>query len=186
MSALRAATSREHQELEDRVAVTEQLESSESYQRMLEAFYGFVKPFEAALAQWDWQRAGIDFSERRKAALLEQDLQTLGTNPAEVAECGELPEFSTLAEACGALYVMEGSTLGGQQITRLAEKAGVDDAATNYFRSYGPRVGEMWKSFGAAVNRFAENAGNEDAIIEGARRTFRALQAWFESRLVAR
>jgi heme oxygenase len=128
---------------------------------------------------------GIDFQERRKASLLEKDLVAVGTPPELVERCRWLPDASSLDRACGALYVMEGSTLGGQHISRMASQAHVDEKVLHYFKSYGARVGEMWKSLGEALNRFAEIGGDESEIVEGARDTFEALRAWFLCKPVA-
>jgi heme oxygenase (biliverdin-IX-beta and delta-forming) len=149
MSELRDATAREHQELEDEVAISESLKSEETYRSLLEEFYGFVAPLEARMAAFPWAEAGIDFEVRRKAHLLEADLIQLGGTPSAVPKCEALPVLENFAEACGALYVMEGSTLGGQHILRMARQANLPESAAKYFRSYGEKVGEMWKSLGA-------------------------------------
>ena len=180
MNELRASTSREHQELEEEVAIGESLKSEDGYRRLLEAFYGFVQPLEAHLAKYSWHDVGLDFEERRKARLLETDLFSVGVSPADVARSNSLPVLRGLADACGALYVMEGSTLGGQHILRMARQANLPDSATNYFRSYGERVGEMWTSFGARLNAFAQEGDCSAQMIEGARNTFRAFQNWFQ------
>jgi heme oxygenase (biliverdin-IX-beta and delta-forming) len=181
MSVLRASTEEEHRELEDTVAISSHLTSVESYRRLLEAFYGFVAPIEAALARHDWEDLGVEFSERRKLPLIEADLRELGSDPDKVPHCEGLPEFADKAAACGAFYVMEGSTLGGQHISRMARN--IPGSALRYFQSYGERVGEMWKAFGASVNEFAERCGNTSRMVEGARATFVALERWFQSRL---
>lgn len=185
MSRLREETARQHAQLEETVAIEQRLRSPAAYRELLESFYGFVKPFENVLAVHDWARAGIDFQVRRKASLLEKDLVAVGSAPELVEQCQWLPDASSFDRACGALYVMEGSTLGGQHISRMASQVHVDDEALHYFKSYGGRVGEMWKSLGEALNRFATAGGDESEIVEGARDTFEALRAWFLCKPVA-
>ena len=180
MSELRAATTQEHRELEEEVGIAESLQSQEGYRSLLGAFYGFVAPLEARLAQFRWEVLNLRFDKRRKAGLLERDLLTLGIDPATLPQCDELPELGNLEEACGALYVMEGSTLGGQHISRVARQAGLTESAIHYFQSYGPRVAEMWKELGEALNAFAETGERSPQLVEGARKTFRAFQHWFQ------
>lgn len=181
MSDLRASTAQEHQELEDEVGIAESLKSRDGYRSLLEAFYGFVAPLEARLAQFSWDKLNLDFDERRKAHLLERDLTELGVDAATLPRCEDLPALESFEQACGALYVMEGSTLGGQHILRMARQEGLPESATHYFQSYGPRVGEMWKQLGERLTAYAETDERSARMIDGARKTFRAFQHWFQT-----
>jgi heme oxygenase len=183
MSELRAATGGQHAELEKAVAIEDRFRSPEAYRELLEIFYGFVRPIESLLSAHDWAGVGLNFLERAKSSLLEKDLKVAGSAAVMVEKCESMPDVSTIDRAFGALYVMEGSTLGGQQISRMARQAKISPDALTYFRSYGERVGEMWKSFGEALNRFAESRGDASEIIHGAQDTFDALRAWFLCRL---
>ena len=64
---------------------------------------------------------------------------------------------SLIAEGIGCLYVLEGSTLGGQFILRaLQERLGLSpDREARFFASYGKHVGSMWKSFGSFAEQYA-------------------------------
>ena len=181
MSALRASTAQEHQELEDEVGIVESLKSEDGYRNLLETFYGIVAPLEAQLAQFPWEKLELNFNQRRKAHLLERDLSDLGVDTSTLPQCDELPALESFEEACGALYVSEGSTLGGQHILRMARQAELPESATRYFQSYGPRVGEMWKDLGGAFNSYAEGGERSPRLIDGARKTFRAFQHWFQT-----
>ena len=184
MSELRAQTAGEHRELENVVAINERLQSVESYRQLLEVFYGFVVAMEWELARFDWGQFQIRFEDRRKANLLEHDLRHLGVEPTTVPCCAELPAFQNQEEAAGALYVLEGSTLGGRYISQLAAKAEIPYEATAYFRSYGERVREMWTEFAAQLNRFIVQPESIVASVDGARKTFDAFRGWFAERLV--
>jgi heme oxygenase len=135
-------------------------------------------PVVLAWETWAGVHAPVDLKEmvagRRRAPLLEADFAVLGVIPE-----GKVLRFATeripgLAEGdvryrtafLGAMYVMEGSTLGGQYIARQVEEAlgleaGVGDA---YFRGYGERTGEMWRTFRAVLTEVPEDAG-EDLIV---------------------
>jgi heme oxygenase len=85
---------------------------------------------------------------RQRRPLLELDLEWFG-----VAEKNDgrpmLPEMNSLPGLLGTMYVMEGSTLGGQLIARHVEVAlhlG-DGQGSSYFRGHGSQTGPMWKEF---------------------------------------
>ena len=104
--------------------------------------------------------------------------------PAEVAAlpaCPALPPIVDLPTALGAMYVLEGSTLGGRYITKAVRaKLGLTPGdGCSYFASYGDRVGLMWKAFGAAVDAFAADDAAREAVERSADATFAAVDGWF-------
>jgi heme oxygenase len=156
----------------------------EQYKEFLQKFYGFHWTLEQALAGFDWSEVGINFDERRKIAFLEQDLRALGLTDADIAllpKADDLPPMNTLEEAVGVMYVMEGSTLGGQIQARQVQKMfgfGAENGAA-YFSSYGANVGVMWKAYSEAIVRAAsDNVAKEATIIAAAKATFAALERW--------
>jgi heme oxygenase len=62
------------------------------------------------------------------------------------------------------LYVLEGSTLGGQILTRqIHDQLGfTPEYGCQFFSRYGPRVYEMWKTFGQKAEAFCLANENED------------------------
>jgi heme oxygenase len=158
--------------------------SLEQYKEFLQKFYGFHLSLEQALADFNWSEVGIDFDERRKIAFLEQDLRALGLTDADIAllpKADDLPPMKSIEEAVGVMYVMEGSTLGGQIQARQVQKMfgfGAENGAA-YFSSYGANVGVMWKAYSEAIVRAAsDNAAKEAMIIASAKETFAALERW--------
>ena len=79
----------------------------------------------------------------------------------------------------GALYVTEGSTLGGQLISRhLAQRFGWKNGEGHrFFSCYGAETGRMWASFREELTRLSEPSP-EDMIVDGARKMFRTLHNW--------
>ena len=69
------------------------------------------------------------------------------------------------------MYVMEGSTLGGQVIARRLA------LPLRSLVPYGSRTGAMWRAFGAAA-RASLGPAERGLALEGARETFAVLQAW--------
>lgn len=184
MQQLKAATHAHHGRVEGQLDLPTLATSLAQYQRLLRRFYGLYQPLEEQLATLSWHEVTFDFAPRRKCPLLQQDLQTLGDNmdtlhalPTMVA----LPPITTVAQGFGTLYVLEGSTLGGQLILRHVQRSlGLTgETGGAFFQSYGPAVGMMWKRFGTEVNRHAmihPTALSE--MIEAACATFLCFESW--------
>jgi heme oxygenase len=141
----------------------------------LARMYGFVQPYEAALRQHaaafgpDWQ-----LEQRYRAHFILEDLARLGY-PAEPPRCPAMPPLETRAQLLGAMYVLEGSTLGGQVIARQLAAAGVEGRA--FFASRAERTGPLWKQFGQRLEAAAASE-DADAIVASAILTFQTLAAW--------
>jgi heme oxygenase len=139
--------------------------------RFLEKMYGFLLPYEARLRQHpfgpEWQ---ID--QRQRAQFIAQDL---GPRVAGLPVYASLPPLDTWPQLLGALYVLEGSTLGGQVIARQLAKSGIPLQA--YFRGSAEATGPLWKSFCQLLTDAATPASSP-AIVESARLTFQHLDAW--------
>lgn len=60
-----------------------------------------------------------------------------------------LPVINTVGQLVGALYVIEGSTLGGQLISRsLNQHLGLTlNTGARFFYGYGEQTALMWQSF---------------------------------------
>jgi heme oxygenase (biliverdin-IX-beta and delta-forming) len=85
---------------------------------------------------------------RRRGQLLVLDLTWFGVDTSGEAR-PKLPEMRDTASLLGAMYVIEGSTLGGQLIARHVElvlglTAGQGNA---YFCGHNQRTGQLWKEF---------------------------------------
>lgn len=157
--------------------------SRDYYTMVLEVYYGLYAPMEDRLAAAaDWGALGFDLARRMKAPMLRADLASLGLREPDVAtlpRCDGLPWTPNLPAALGCMYVLEGSTLGGQLIARHVQGAlslGPGDGAA-FFTSYGPEVGPLWKEFKAFVE--LHGAGHEDAVIAAASAMFASLERWF-------
>lgn len=116
---------------------------------------------------------------RRRASLLADDLITLGESAAPAE--GEVPHdrmASTVvpgdprAVFLGRMYVMEGSTLGGQLLSRHVEQQlGFDPGkGDSYFVGYGEATGERWREFKKLLEALPES--DADAVIASAQNMF--------------
>lgn len=146
--------------------------------QFLAKLYGFLRPFETALHAY-----AADFSpawelpQRRRAHLIWEDIKNSGepTDAAALPLCPALPPLHTRPQLLGAMYVLEGSTLGGQFITKQLAQAGIP--LRRYFTGHGPRTGARWQSFCQLLTDTAAPADHDD-IVASARLTFTRLDQW--------
>lgn len=152
------------------------------YARVLQVFDSFLASWEPAVAAalpaaWrSWLR------ERSRRPFLRQDLSALGVPRA--AEAAPLPALRTAAAAWGSIYVMEGSALGGQLITRSLAEAGLHPhSGTAYFHGWGEATGAMWREFRATLESQLYDATAVAEACDAACRTFDTLSNLLESAL---
>ena len=158
---LRMVTREAHLRLEAEVDFDNRLASLAAYRSFLEDFYRFVQPLEKAFAKLDLASLGIDSHLRRKLPWIEADLKDLGHTAESLAnlpEFNEVPAFADPLDALGALYVLEGSSLGRQvMLLKLRARLGIGAArAGRFFSGYGNETGQTWQSFVTILN----NAGS--------------------------
>lgn len=182
LAELKEKTLRQHQKTEDSVDLMREDFSLDEYRDLLKRFYAFYKPFEERM-QKALEKNPIDFNheERLNTPRLLEDLQNLGLSEREISEIettDDLPALDSRERIFGSLYVIEGSTLGGQIISRHLKKKFNLDAGSGlaFFSGYGADTGKMWKAYRAAVSEFADNSANEDEIIAGATETFEKIE----------
>ena len=172
MQKLKESTRHQHEAVEGSVDVMSKLFSLEDYKLMIAKFRSFYSAYEPTLPYADLKAAGFDYDERRKLPSLDADAKALGLGDGDIFD--DLPDVSTLPKAFGSIYVIEGSTLGGQVISRhLKDHLGLTpENGGAFFASYGKQVGPMWKHFGEAVTAFAGDGANNEEIVEAAKQTF--------------
>jgi heme oxygenase len=180
LQRIKIATAPAHERIEAAFDVQARARSLDSYRDLLGRLYGFHAVWEPRA------ETAIDdaefFRSRRKAGLLRIDLGTLGVADSAIdglALCEPTVTMRTPAEAWGAMYVVEGSTLGGAVIARHVERSLGLSAQTGcrYFRCYGRDARPMWIAFGT---QFLSRCGpaDEGAVIAAACRTFEMLHCW--------
>lgn len=184
LELLKARTRAHHERAEAALPLMDDGLTLDRYRDTLAALLGVYLPMEERLAALHaWNALGFDFERRRKAGLIDRDLIALGLSATDIALvplCRHLPRVDTLPRALGALYVMEGATLGGQVVRkRLARTLGLDaTAGVAFFSSYGEGVGSMWREFQDLVRRSISSHGELDAMIATAAATYDTLTSW--------
>lgn len=183
LPSLKAGTQQEHQLLEDRLDLFNRVTDLAAYRQLLEGFFTLYDPLERLLADSiDWSRLGRDYDASRKTQWLAEDLLSLGAHPTDLnalPRCHALPQVSTESQAVGCLYVLEGSTLGGQLITRrFSSTLGTTpDHGGRFFAGYGEETVPHWRAFGAWVKSLEDQLDTTEAIT-AARETFLCFDQW--------
>jgi len=181
LDRLRAETRQAHDHIERVVDLKARASSLTAYRQLLARFYGFH-------AVWEAEARAIiadpDLLEgRTRTPLLVRDLAALGAGEAEIRCLPLSPPVlraPRLAEALGAMYVVEGSTLGGTLIAKHVERTlglGPGNGCA-YFRSHGADVAAMWRDFRARLLALSMPLAH-DEVVAAAQRTFAHLSAWF-------
>ncbi|MFL5814989.1 MAG: biliverdin-producing heme oxygenase [Bdellovibrionia bacterium] len=192
---LREHTQASHQRLEHKLDLLKIVDLN-TYSRVVARFYGFVEPLEAELSRVSakhsmvgvlFQDERLSFAERMKTQWLKADLDYLSRRlgasckALEKAPHSALPCFRSPASVLGCLYVMEGSTLGGQFLSAHFEKSlGLNsEAGLSYFSGYGAQTGKMWRSFLSFLEEHAQRYPEwTDEILSSANETFEKMENW--------
>ena len=152
------------------------------YRSFLERWYGFHVVLEPRLSVWHRREAVLDWDRRRKLPLLEADLGALGVDrPARLClpRCPCVPAVPTTAEALGALYVVEGATLGGRVLRDRLRGAPLPPGCFHFLSSYGAQTGRRWHGYRTVTSAWVgDDPGRAEALLDTARAVFAALVAW--------
>lgn len=134
--------------------------SRPEYERIINVNYRVhrvVEPAIEAALQADVKKK-LDFNARRKIPQLEKDCTEHIDGSPDVV-------FKNEAEALGALYVLEGASLGGHVIKKqLSRNPGFEGVQFNYYGMYGDELGEKWRSFLAILEENVPTKLHEDAL----------------------
>lgn len=180
IARLRHETAQEHQAVEGTLPLMDTDLDRSRYILCLQRMYGLVAAWDegSAKAAPEWLQDSL--SIRRRAGLLSHDLVSLGATAHAVRS--PLPALDDLNALLGAMYVMEGSTLGGQLIARHVQTTlGLAPGVGNsYFIGHGDLTGSMWKSFcQVLMNQVPDKDTN--AVIGGAKSMFQTFGSWMRA-----
>ena len=180
---LRVGTAPLHAQIEALLGLPGTVRGRQDYCRLLGRFFGLYEPLERSFQRFgEWQDLALCPCNHSPG--LSRDLLALGTDPYRVPRTppAMMPALPTFPHALGALYVLEGSALGGRIVLRDLElRMGQQIAgATCFLSGRGAATGPMWTSFRATLDCFgrAQPQVRGDVLI-GAESVFRALLTWF-------
>ncbi len=179
---LKLNTKEQHQLLEKKmVEEMKSITTLQDYAHLLSLFYSFFGGLELAIDKYINTTILPDYALRRKSAALANDLVELCKPLPVLALKSDLPEIRDHLQSIGALYVMEGSTLGGKVIAKmmlkqlnLTEMKGV-----TFFTGYGEQTMRMWQTFKQTID-IPLSASEIEIITKSANDTFLQFSNWFD------
>jgi heme oxygenase len=171
------------------VLALKRINTPEDYVYMLNWLYGFYAPLEHMIRQQLNSGNFPDMVKRSRAEYLLWDIKEFDVKGFEIKEsnthtqtpeiCDHLPVIDSYARALGALYVLEGSTLGGRIIAGMVSRQLNTLKGLSYFNGYGAETGKMWQAFKAFLNRpWPPHERHE--IIAAAEDTFITFKNWID------
>lgn len=143
------------------------------YAAALERLYGFIAPYDAAIAY----TPNLSLRPRARTTLLVRDLLALGRSPLQVATmpmCLEI-DLDCPNAALGWIYVVERSALAHAALLRHLESRLPLARCSAFLRVDAVPFGPAWADLDWALGK----TKNLDAIVAGAREAFAVASDWF-------
>ncbi len=159
------------------------MQSPEDYIHILQHFYAYFGALEDQINKYIGAEQLGDYADRRKTLSIKNDILAFGGEVPEKAGAARLPEIGNVLQAFGALYVIEGSTLGGQYISKMISKQ-LDlsgSAGISFFESYGDDTMDMWNRFKTVLEQQSATQDDADVITAAANETFARFSLWMEN-----
>lgn len=173
-ATLRAATRQDHDRV-DQLGGAFDFTNPSDYEAFLRAHAAVLPGVEAALDSAPAEDLPPAWAQRCRTAALTADLAALDlAPPPQAASPLALPDRAT---RLGALYVLEGSRLGGAVLRRRL--AASQPQAPDAYLAHG--AGQpFWRSFLHWLDGQVMSEAQTDAAVEGARQVFRAFEMAFK------
>ncbi|MBS1602123.1 MAG: biliverdin-producing heme oxygenase [Bacteroidetes bacterium] len=161
------------------IVALRQISTYEDYIRMLSWLYGFYAPVEKLIRQHLTEDNFPDINRRSRAEYILWDIRESGLPAPALEACEQLPVIDSFHSALGAMYVLEGSTLGGRIIAGMIARSLESTHCLSFFNGYGAETGNMWSTFKAYLNQpFSSHERRE--VIAAAEDTFLTFKNWIE------
>lgn len=155
--------------------------SPEHYAHYLNILLGIHTALETkALTFKDkWKKYGISIEKRCRTSLLKRDLALLNydINIQNILPCNNW----SFAKVVGGMYVLEGSTMGGQILSKRLDYL----KAIHYFEGYGKNTMKNWEDFSLFINNYAqENPEQHTQIVNGATTLYETVEKGMKSIII--
>ena len=152
---LRARTATLHCGLESGLQIVNRLSDAEKRGPLIAGYSKLHGEAEAALKTHLWGMADLAFPSRVRSHRIPS--RTGSLQQREFLFNPVFPQIRTKAEALGALYVIEGSTLGGKTILKALQSQGISTGDLHFLDPYGKDVGMYWRAFLKVLERETSN-----------------------------
>lgn len=155
------------------------IHSETDYIDVLKGFYAYFSKVEEKMAEFITEEVLPDINERRDSSYIQADIESLGGSiddlPIAIA-----PEINTVVDALSAMYVLEGSIMGGPYIVKMLEKRGITKGFS-FFTGYGSNSKPMFDRFASVLNSYGESLDNPSDAVAVADETFKKFGEVFTS-----
>jgi heme oxygenase len=178
---LKEQTKANHQALEKQVIpLIKAIRTTTDYSKVLMLFYTFYGGVELLIDHTLNIDVLPDYLHRRKTASLTNDLYLVNAPAQAFAGENDLPAIINHLQATGAMYVMEGSTLGGLHISRMISQQlnELNANAFTFFNGYQNETKQMWQAFKMAIDGMSLNPAEEAVVVATANETFTRFSKW--------
>lgn len=168
---IKEETKAHHQETEKKVVLRiREIKNDADYAALLKCFYAYFSAVEKAIAPYI---NGVlpDYKERRDSSYIKTDIEALGGN-AENLPQATVPAIANEMQAMGALYVLEGSIMGGPYIIQMLQKKGIAKGFS-FFKGYGEESASKWSAFTEVLNSLPRNGEDRERAVQAASETFK-------------
>jgi heme oxygenase len=184
IQTLKQQTEADHRSAEEELPLMQPNLNIATYVDCLSKWHGVIAAWEEQASSFapDWLLPFL--IARRRRPLLALDLKWFGVVASH--ERRTLPGIGDLPSLLGAMYVIEGSSLGGQIIARHVETALMlrPGHGNSFFRGHGSQTGPLWKEFCEMMETRVPN-DQADAVIASAKRMFATFRLWMQEKSVA-
>ncbi|MEO1483295.1 MAG: biliverdin-producing heme oxygenase [Myxococcota bacterium] len=151
------------------------------YRRFLEQLYFFHTGLDIAWSALAVSKRMVFPTPGTLRHALLADLQQMGSMPDAISIGPSASQYITelleadTAAVVGARYVFEGACNGGVFIARAMEKGyGRDCPPHQHLLPYGDSQRQVWMGFRSGLDRLRLTDAENEAVVEGAQRTFRS------------
>lgn len=155
------------------------LRTVEDYAALLKTLHDFYAPVEHLVLLHLDDSVVPDLQERRKVKSLLRDMEFLNEKQS-MRQPTRLPRITNLSTAVGAMYVTEGSTLGGHIIAGMLKKQLGMESGFSFFRCYGREADARWTEFRQSLMTH-QHKFNSTEVCQSAHQTFESLQEWLHT-----
>lgn len=177
---IKRATQVAHQQLEKAVILEmKNIRSEADYAQVLKKFYAYFQVVEQAIEPYVTPALMPHYTERRNSLYIKHDIEALGEHTDDKLHA-IAPSINSHIEALGALYVLEGSIMGGPYIVQMLKKYGMKNGFS-FFSGYGENTEKMWNSFIEVLNNIAHTEVEKTILIRTAEQTFKNFGLVFQS-----
>ncbi|TDX83281.1 biliverdin-producing heme oxygenase [Epilithonimonas xixisoli] len=172
---LKEQTKQQHDDTEAKLQSQKIFDKSytlDDYKTLLIHNYKLINRYEPQIQEQLKNYPELKLDLRSKIESLKTDLNNLNIPTENEAP---IQNLENEAEAFGALYVMEGSTLGGNVIAKqLKKNPEFEGVEFNYFGVYGENTGPYWQEFKSIIDEKISEE-NYESCVTGAKKAYQLL-----------